>query len=149
MRESNASDNFGRLYKLSEELLKRDSAYVCHCTEAKVKVQRGQIGPNQRGSQRFGCGHRIRPIQESLREFRTMRDGMYEAGEAALRLKQDYKDPNPKMWYLFAWRIPKGGKPHLRAPNYRISPTSSIRITDTILSKRDILKLVKGGYIRD
>lgn len=196
VRETNASDNFDRLYELSESLIKRDGAYVCHCNEAEVKAQRGEIGPNQRGGQRFGCSHRTRPIEESLTEFRAMRDGKYKAGEAALRLKQDYEDPNPQMWDVFAWRIPNGGKPHLRASKYRICPTydmahgvcdsiegithslctkefelsrvsyewlnsklniyqpmqreyGRLKITGTILSKRDIIKLVKGGYVRD
>ncbi|KAJ5679094.1 hypothetical protein N7462_007338 [Penicillium macrosclerotiorum] len=123
VRETHASDNFDRLYELSEELIKRDGAYVCHCTQAEVRAQRGETAPGQRGGQRFACSHRTRPIEESLAEFRAMRDGKYNAGEAALRLKQDIEDPNPQMWDLFAWRIPEGGKPHIRASKYRMFPT--------------------------
>lgn len=34
-----------------------------------------------------------------------MRDGKYDAGEAALRMKQNLDDGNPPMWDLFAYRI--------------------------------------------
>lgn len=87
VRETHASDNFDRLYELSEELIRRDGAYVCHCTKAEVKAQRGESEGGQRGGQRFACSHRDRPIEESLAEFRAMRDGKYKAGEAALRVR--------------------------------------------------------------
>lgn len=32
VRATNASDNFDKLYQLAEELIRRDGAYVCHCT---------------------------------------------------------------------------------------------------------------------
>ncbi|CAI7632050.1 unnamed protein product [Penicillium pancosmium] len=123
VRETHASDHFDRLYEYSEELIKRDGAYVCHCTQAEVKVQRGQTEDGQQGGKRFACPHRNRPTEESLTEFRAMRDGKYKAGEAALRMKQDIDNPNPQMWDLFAWRIPEGGKQHHRAPTYKMFPT--------------------------
>lgn len=123
VRETSASENFGRLYELSEELIRRDGAYVCHCTSKEVKAQRGEGADGQRGGERFACSHRSRPIEESLAEFRAMRDGKYKPGEAALRLKQDLTDGNPQMWDLFAWRIPEGGKPHPRAPDFFLTPT--------------------------
>jgi glutaminyl-tRNA synthetase len=123
VRETHASDHFDRLYEYSEELIKRDGAYVCHCTQAEVKVQRGQTEDGQQGGKRFACPHRNRPTEESLTEFRAMRDGKYKAGEAALRMKQDLDNPNPQMWDLFAWRIPEGGKQHHRAPTYKMFPT--------------------------
>lgn len=123
VRETHASDHFDHLYEYSEELIKRDGAYVCHCTQAEVKVQRGQTEDGQQGGKRFACPHRNRPTEESLAEFRAMRDGKYKAGEAALRMKQDLDNPNPQMWDLFAWRIPEGGKQHHRAPTYKMFPT--------------------------
>lgn len=123
VRETNASDNFERLYELAEELIKRDGAYVCHCTKAEVKAQRGEGEGGQRGGQRFACSHRTRPIEESLTEFRAMRDGKYKAGEAALRMKQDLEDPNPQMWDLFAWRIPESDKEHHHAKGLKCFPT--------------------------
>jgi glutaminyl-tRNA synthetase len=68
-------------------------------------MQRG--GPDNRGA-RFACAHRDRPIEESLTEFRAMRDGKYKAGEAHLRMKQSLTDPNegnPQLWDLAAYRV--------------------------------------------
>ncbi|KAJ5996643.1 hypothetical protein N7522_008303 [Penicillium canescens] len=125
VRETCASDNFDRLYELAEDLIKRDGAYVCHCTKAEIKVQRGEGEGGQRGGERFACSHRTRPIEESMTEFRAMRDGKYKAGEAALRMKQDLTDPNPQMWDLFAWRIMDSEEKqhHRTGGKWKIYPT--------------------------
>ncbi|KAK9571431.1 hypothetical protein V6Z79_001507 [Aspergillus fumigatus] len=104
VRVTNASDNFDRLYELAKELIRRDGAYVCHCTKAEIKAQRGEAD-GARGKARYACPHRSRPIEESLQEFEAMKEGKYKAGEAALRMKMDLDDPNPQMWDIFAWRI--------------------------------------------
>jgi glutamyl/glutaminyl-tRNA synthetase len=44
-------------------------------------------------AKRFACAHRDRPIDESLIEFRAVRDGKYKAGEVVLRMKQSLTDP--------------------------------------------------------
>jgi len=36
-----ASDYFKRRYNLAEKLIVKEKAYVCHCDEAKTKLQRG------------------------------------------------------------------------------------------------------------
>lgn len=54
-----------------------------------------------------------------------MRDGKYEAGEAALRMKQNLDDGNPQMWDLFAYRIPEKEhrRHHRTGDKWRIYPT--------------------------
>jgi glutaminyl-tRNA synthetase len=97
-----SSDHFDLLYELAEKLIKKDKAYVCHCTKEEVNLQRG--GPDNRGT-RFGCKHRTRPIDESLAEFRAMKEGKYKPGAAHLRMKQKIDDPtegNPQCWDLAA-----------------------------------------------
>ncbi|KAJ7498739.1 glutamine-tRNA ligase [Mycena latifolia] len=37
-----SSDYFQRLYELAVELIKRDKAYVCHCTQEEIKAARGE-----------------------------------------------------------------------------------------------------------
>jgi glutaminyl-tRNA synthetase len=101
-QKTHSSDNFDRLYELAEKLISLDKGYVCHCTKEEVNLQRG--GPDNRGK-RFACAHRDRPIEESLTEFRAMRDGKYKPGAAHLRMKQSLTDPaegNPQMWDLAA-----------------------------------------------
>ncbi|KAL8822995.1 MAG: hypothetical protein Q9191_006283 [Dirinaria sp. TL-2023a] len=113
-----SSDNFDQLYELAESLIKRDGAYVCHCSDAEIKLQKG--GENH--GPRYACPHRDRPSDESLDEFRAMRDGKYKPREAFLRMKQDLQDGNPQMWDLAAYRILE--KPHHRTGNkWRIYPT--------------------------
>ena len=113
-----SSDNFDKLYELAEQLILSGGAYVCHCTDEEVKLQRG--GPNH--GERRTCAHRDRPTQESLSEFRAMRDGKYKPKEAFLRMKQDITNPNPQMWDLAAYRVLNA--PHHRTGDkWRIYPT--------------------------
>ena len=66
-----SSDHFQRLYDLALDLIKRDKAYVCHCTGEEIHRMRGgeEKGP------RTECSHRNRPIQESIDEFIIMKKG--------------------------------------------------------------------------
>ncbi|KAI9693205.1 MAG: Glutaminyl-tRNA synthetase [Bathelium mastoideum] len=115
-----SSDHFDRLYELAEELIRRDKAYVCHCTKEEVNLGRG--GKDNRG-ERFACVHRSRPVEESLTEFRAMKDGKYGPGEAHLRMKQDLNDGNPQMWDLAAFRVVKENHHYRTGDKWRIYPT--------------------------
>ncbi|KZT53301.1 putative glutamine-tRNA ligase [Calocera cornea HHB12733] len=107
-----SSDYFQKLYDLAVELIKRDKAYVCHCSAEQIFADRGG---EERGPRR-ACEHRSRPIEESLAEFEGMRDGKYKPGEATLRMKQDLEDGNPMMWDIVAYRV-------LNAPHHRTGTT--------------------------
>lgn len=95
-----ASDHFQRLYDLAVELIKKDKAYVCACTQAQIKKQRGEGG-----GPRYECEHRNRPIEESLAEFTKMKEGRYPEGVVTLRMKMDMENPNPQFWDLVAYRV--------------------------------------------
>ncbi|KAF8969458.1 tRNA synthetases class I, catalytic domain-containing protein [Flammula alnicola] len=112
-----SSDYFTELYELAVELIKRDKAYVCHCTQDEIKVDRGE----KKGQPR-PCIHRNRPIEESLAEFENMKNGKYQPKEANLRMKQDLNDGNPQMWDLTAYRVLE--TPHHRTHDkWKIYPT--------------------------
>ncbi|KAF4620052.1 hypothetical protein D9613_005245 [Agrocybe pediades] len=112
-----SSDYFTELYELAVELIKRDKAYVCHCTQEEIKVDRGE----KRGQPR-ACVHRNRPVEESLAEFEKMKNGHYRPKEANLRMKQDLNDGNPQMWDLTAYRVLDS--PHHRTGDkWKIYPT--------------------------
>jgi len=116
-----SSDFFDNLYELAEKLITLDGAYVCHCTDEELKDQRGGTDVKNK-HERYACPHRSRPIEESLSEFRAMRDGKYRPKEAFLRMKQDLTDGNPQMWDLVAYRVLE--KPHHRTGDkWRIYPT--------------------------
>jgi len=120
-RVTYSSDFFDQLYALAEKLILLDGAYVCHCTDDELKDQRGGTDPKNK-HERYACPHRDRPVEESLAEFRAMREGKYKPKEAFLRMKQDLTDGNPQMWDLVAYRILE--KPHHRTGNkWRIYPT--------------------------
>lgn len=113
-----SSDNFDKLYELAEKLILSDGAYVCHCTDEEVKKQRGE----GKGLPRYACPHRNRPVEESLTEFRGMRDGKYKPKEATLRMKQNLEDGNPQMWDLMAYRVLEA-EHHRTGAKWRIYPT--------------------------
>ncbi|KAL8832208.1 MAG: hypothetical protein Q9170_004967 [Blastenia crenularia] len=115
-----SSDSFDKLYELAEFLINKDGAYVCHCSDTEIKLQKG--GEKGTAGPRYACPHRDRPPEESLSEFRAMKDGKYKPREAFLRMKQDLTDGNPQMWDLAAYRILE--KPHHRTGDkWRIYPT--------------------------
>lgn len=117
-----SSDYFDELYELAEKLIEVGRAYVCHCTAEEVKAQRGMKPDGTLGGERFACPHRDRSVEENLAEFRKMRDGFYNPGEATLRMKQDITSPSPQMWDLVAYRVLKA--PHHRTGDkWKIYPT--------------------------
>lgn len=117
-----SSDYFDKLYELAETLIKNGKAYVCHCTAEEIKRGRGIKEDGTPGGERKACVSRDRPIEESLTEFRKMRDGFYKPGEAILRMKQDLNSPSPQMWDLIAYRVLDA--PHPRTgTKWRIYPT--------------------------
>ncbi|ORZ15489.1 tRNA synthetases class I, catalytic domain-domain-containing protein [Lobosporangium transversale] len=103
-----SSTHFQRLYDLAVELIKKDKAYVCHCTAEEIQMHRG--GP-ERGP-RTACVHRNRPIEESVKLFEKMKNGGFEEGEAILRMKMDLENGNPQFWDLVAYRV-------LKTPHHR------------------------------
>ncbi|KEZ45447.1 Glutaminyl-tRNA synthetase [Scedosporium apiospermum] len=117
-----SSDNFQQLYDLAEKLIELEKAYVCHCKEAEIKLQRG--GKDGKEGPRYRCAHADQDVETNLAKFRDMRDGKYEPQAAFLRMRQDLENGNPQMWDLAAYRIPKDQTPHYRTGDkWRIYPT--------------------------
>ncbi|KAJ3987488.1 glutamine-tRNA ligase [Lentinula detonsa] len=112
-----SSGYFDELYELAVELIRRDKAYVCHCSQEQIKTDRGlKVGKPK------PCVHRDRPVSESLAEFEKMKNGGYRPKEANLRMKQDLEDGNPQMWDLTAYRVLDS--PHHRTKDkWKIYPT--------------------------
>lgn len=185
-----ASDNFDKLYELAEKMILKGKAYVCHMTAEEIHASRGG---EEKGA-RYDSPWRNRPIEESLKLFRDMRDGKFKEGEATLRMKMDMQNPNPYMWDPVAYRVLD--TPHVRTGDkWKIYPSydfthclcdsienithslcttefvlaresyywvcdtlevykavqweyGRLGITNTVLSKRRLIKLVKEGYVR-
>jgi glutaminyl-tRNA synthetase len=103
------------------ELIRREKAYVCHCGEEQIKLQRG--GKDGKEGPRFRCEHANQDVETNVQKFKDMRDGKYEPRTAFLRMKQDIENPNPQMWDLAAYRIPAKQTKHVRSPDWKIFPT--------------------------
>ncbi|KAH3667408.1 hypothetical protein OGAPHI_003057 [Ogataea philodendri] len=117
-----SSDYFDQLYELAEKLITSGYAYVDHCTPEEIKAQRGVKADGTPGGERFPSPWRDRPVEESLAEFRKMRDGHYEPGKATLRMKQDINSPSPQMWDLIAYRV-LNAKHERTGDKWKIYPT--------------------------
>lgn len=78
VRVTFSSDYFDDMFNLAIKLIKSDGAYVCHQTreESSASREAGTASP-----------WRDRPIEESLRIFYEMRDGLWKEGSATLRMK--------------------------------------------------------------
>ncbi|KAI9805091.1 MAG: hypothetical protein M1825_000925 [Sarcosagium campestre] len=113
-----SSDHFDELFNLALDLIRRGKAYVCHCSDEDLKLQRG--GPNH--GPRYACPHRDRPTEESTEEFKAMQEGKYKPKEAFLRMKQNLEDGNPQMWDLTAYRI-LNAKHHRTGDRWKVYPT--------------------------
>ncbi|KAJ8622859.1 hypothetical protein MRB53_031388 [Persea americana] len=97
------SDYFQDLYDLSVELIRRGHAYVDHQTPDEIKEYR---------EKKLNSPWRNRPIEESLKLFNEMKQGMIEEGKATLRMKQDMQSDNFNMYDLIAYRIKFTPHPH-------------------------------------
>ncbi|KAL2761060.1 hypothetical protein ACRALDRAFT_1038002 [Sodiomyces alcalophilus JCM 7366] len=117
---THSSDNFQKLYDLAEKLITLEKAYVCHCNDTEIKLQRG----GEKGATpRYRCEDANQTVEQNLKKFRDMRDGVYKPREAFLRMKMDIEDGNPQMWDLAAYRI-KSDTPHHRTGwDWKIYPT--------------------------
>ncbi|PKS07417.1 hypothetical protein jhhlp_006020 [Lomentospora prolificans] len=116
-----SSDNFQKLYDLAEKLIRLEKAYVCHCNEDEIKLQRG--GKDGKEGPRYRCKDAEQDVETNIQKFRDMRDGKYAPKTAFLRMKQDIESGNPYMWDVAAYRIPQNQTPHFRAPDWKIFPT--------------------------
>jgi glutaminyl-tRNA synthetase len=83
-----ASDWFGLMAEYAEELIHAGKAYVCTLTAEEVSARRGT--PSTPAT----SPHRERPVEESLRLFREMREGKHPNGAMTLRAKIDLASPN-------------------------------------------------------
>lgn len=114
---THSSDHFDELYALAEALISKDRAYVCHCSAEQIRHQKGEriddAGKKTIVAERYACPHRDRPVEESLEEFRRMRDDHYPPQTAVLRMKMNLLESgNTNMWDLPAYRVLEKSKRH-------------------------------------
>jgi glutaminyl-tRNA synthetase len=100
---THSSDNFQKLYDFAVILIKKDKAYVDQQTPDEIHEFRRNKLPSP---------YRTRPIEESLKMFEGMKNGLYEEGQVSLRLKIDPTNENPTLRDPIAYRIKYCPHPH-------------------------------------
>ena len=84
-----ASNYFDFMYRAAEYLITADKAYIDQQTADEMRANRGTLTEPGKNSP-----WRDRPVEESLRLFREMRDGKHPDGAMVLRAKIDMASPN-------------------------------------------------------
>jgi len=80
------SDRLKFVYKIAEDLIKTDHAYVCECDTETLRKNRADG---------VECSHRNQTIKENLKKWKKMLAGKYKEGQAVVRLKTDMNHANP------------------------------------------------------
>ena len=94
------SDHFEQLYGFAVKLIELGKAYVDHQTAEEMAAQKGT--PTTPGT---NSPHRDRPVEENLRLFQEMRDGVHPDGHCVLRAKIDMAHTNMHMRDPLLYRI--------------------------------------------
>lgn len=87
-----ASDYFGQMYDAAVKLIQKGKAYVSDLSAEQIREYRGTL--TEPGKEDPGS---IRSIEENLKLFEEMKNGVYGDGEKVLRAKIDMASPNMNM----------------------------------------------------
>ncbi|MBI2550106.1 hypothetical protein HYV83_02900, partial [Candidatus Woesearchaeota archaeon] len=90
------SNDLPMLYEFAEKLIKQGGAFVCFCSQEKMRELRHEG---------FGCSCRQNDSKHNLDEWKSMLNKKYKAGEAVLRLKGSMESPNHVMRDPVLFRI--------------------------------------------
>jgi glutamyl-tRNA synthetase len=124
------SDRLKIYYKYAVELIKKDKAYVCHCSAEKIRENRANG---------IECGCRKFPQGIHLARWKEM--FKMSDGEAVLRLKTSMTHPNPAFRDRVLFKI--STRKHPRKKNkYRVWPSleMSWAIDDHLLGITHIIR---------
>ncbi len=95
-----ASDYFGIMYEKAVLLIKKGLAYVCDLSAEEIREYRGTLKEPGKNSP-----YRDRSIEENLKLFTEMKEGVYPDGSKVLRAKIDMSAPNINMRDPVIYRI--------------------------------------------
>lgn len=111
-KEYCTSSNLPIHYKLAEQLIKQDNAYVCRCNQETIRKNRFEG---------VACKCRDNTSDENLSLWKKMHNEMH-TGEAILRLKGILTSPNTAMRDPTLFRIIDAEHP-IQGNRYRVWPT--------------------------
>lgn len=95
-----ASDYFGQMYEAAVKLIKKGKAYVSDLTAEQMREYRGTLTEPGREDP-----DRDRSVEENLKLFEDMKNGVFRDGEKVLRAKIDMKSPNINMRDPVIYRV--------------------------------------------
>ncbi|MBO4862985.1 MAG: glutamine--tRNA ligase/YqeY domain fusion protein [Eubacterium sp.] len=95
-----ASDYFDKMYEVAIKLIKKGKAYVDDLSAQEIREYRGTLTEPGKNSP-----YRDRSVEENLKLFEEMKDGVYEDGAKVLRAKIDMASPNINMRDPVIYRI--------------------------------------------
>ncbi len=95
-----ASDYFDQMYECALKLIRKGKAYVCDLTAEEIRAYRGTLTEPGKNSP-----YRERSVEENLKLFQEMKDGVYEDGTKVLRAKIDMSSPNMNMRDPVIYRV--------------------------------------------
>ncbi len=111
-----SSDYFQQLYDWAVLLIKNGKAYVDDQTSEEIAKQKGT--PTEAGT---NSPNRDRSVEENLRLFENMKQGVYEEGSHILRAKIDMASPNMLMRDPIIYRVLKKSH-HRTGTSWNIYP---------------------------
>ncbi len=95
-----ASNYFDQMYECAVKLIKKGLAYVCDLTADEIREYRGTLTEPGKESP-----YRNRSVEENLKLFEEMKNGVYADGEKVLRAKIDMSSPNINMRDPIIYRV--------------------------------------------
>ncbi len=95
-----ASDYFEQMYEGAIKLIKKGKAYVSDLTAEEMREYRGTLTEPGKNDP-----NRERSVEENLKLFTEMKDGVYQDGEKVLRAKIDMASPNINMRDPIIYRV--------------------------------------------
>jgi glutaminyl-tRNA synthetase len=95
-----ASDYFDTMYECALKLIRNGKAFVCDLTADQIREYRGDFNTPGKESP-----YRNRSVEENLKLFKEMKEGIYPDGSRVLRAKIDMSSPNINMRDPVIYRI--------------------------------------------
>ena len=95
-----ASDYFDTMYECALKLIRNGKAFVCDLTADQIREYRGDFNTPGKESP-----YRNRTVEENLKLFTEMKEGIYPDGSRVLRAKIDMASPNINMRDPVIYRI--------------------------------------------
>lgn len=95
-----ASDYFQQMYECAVLLIKKGKAFVCDLSAEEIREYRGDFKTPGKESP-----YRSRSVEENLKLFEEMKNGVYPDGAKVLRAKIDMASPNINMRDPVLYRV--------------------------------------------